>query len=574
MVFEVSLLSSSNSNKILIFDNRSVPETDRLVDCAQKRWPGASVLLVVKEKSSVTKEKRSRFHTYFRQTPMPLLRGLGLTLRLRKIKPNVILIRKHDLTFKFLFLIIVCMPIKTYLWRTQPNHKVSLSKINLKTLLTRPFNKANFLPSMISAFLPLLLLMLFLPGLLVKRCPREKKKSFYNLLKSNLQQGPAGDSPWLWAWLQVIMLWTFLFGSASQIKQPGRILVIRIDHIGDTINTVPLVRYLRDKYPKAHITVLCDSGYFFWKNCPLIDEVLVYGTNNKLFNRGRRKLRYFFRPFTYARTLRKKHFDLILDPVGRTETHILSYLAGPAKRLCSTYYPYELFDATIACRHYESVLHETLRVLSLVKPISDIGEEECKLDIWFEPCVQSQVQNYLQEKGLDRSKPVLGIHPGAVAVLRLWPIERFAAVAHELAARYNMQIVFFEPPDSHDMTNKFTTAISRNECSPVIVRNIDLSTLAAFISKCGLFICNDSGPAHLAAATKTPVVMIFGPGEYFRWQPLHPETEIVRKPMDCSPCSQDNCNDPKCIRAVGVDDVLQAAAKLICHFRPCDSWQV
>ena len=553
----------SSAKNILIIDNRLPPEHDQIVTFVQKQCPDAKITYLVKKTAGLQNNEKEQVQPYVRKSPISICSGIIVTLRIRKIKPDVILIRKHDITIKFLFLILMCMPIKVYVWRIHANAEVSISKINWRSLLIRPYNKPDFLISLICSFLPILLLITFLPILWLKNCSGTKKKKLWETLKSNQQQGPLGDSPWLWAWLQLVMLWVFVLGKSADAEHPSRILVIRNDHIGDAINTIPLVRHLRKEYPKAKITILCDAGFFVWENCPYVDEVLLYKTNNPLFNRVKKRASYVLRPFTFLTELRKRKFDLVFDPVGRTETHILSYLCGGSRRFGSTYYPYELFDVATSCRHYESELHETQRALSLAKPINEISDKECELEIWLKPQIQDQAKSYLAEKGIDREDKILGVHPGAVSPLRLWPIERFATVADKLAHEYDMKIVFFEPPDNVKMTKEFTSSLSPHGPKSIIVRGLDLPLLTAIISKCNLFLCNDSGPMHLAAATKTPMIAIFGPGEYYRWQPLHHDSAIVRKPFSCSPCSQNKCPIPQCTLQIEISDVLQAAEKLL-----------
>jgi ADP-heptose:LPS heptosyltransferase len=559
----MNLHLSSNTKKILIFHNGLAPKIDQIASFVKKEWPKAKILFITQKPAKIKDTRKPGVHLYSRKSTLSISEVFKLGLRLKQMRPHIILIRKHDLSLKFLLLILVCRPTKLYSWRARTSTKLTFSEINWRSFLIKPFNKKGFWMSLSCSLFPLFLLIALIPTLWLKRCSSIEKKQFWHLLKSNLQQGPLGDNPWLWACLQFIMLLVFLLGKKPKLKYPSRILVIRNDHIGDTINTTPLVKYLKKNYKKAHIVVLCDSGQFLWKDCPYIDEVLMYKTNNRLFNRDGRKFWYVFRPFTYLRTLRKNHFDLVLDPVGRTETHILSYLCGNARRFSNTYYPYELFDVTICCRHYESELHETQRVLSLVKPVHEITKRERDLDIWIKPQIKDWMQNYLELIGIKEQDNLLGIHPSAVSPLRLWPIERFASVACELAAKHNMKIMFFEPPDNPDMAEKFTSILSTLSYKATIVRGTDLLSLTALISRCNLFLCNDSGPMHLAAATKTPTVAIFGPGEYIRWQPQHPNSKIVRKSFICSPCSQNDCINPMCVLQVDIEDVIKAAGELL-----------
>jgi ADP-heptose:LPS heptosyltransferase len=208
-------------------------------------------------------------------------------------------------------------------------------------------------------------------------------------------------------------------------------------------------------------------------------------------------------------------------------------------------------------------LHESRRALTLVKPADKIERLDCQLEFWFNREAQSRTKSILEANHINGDKRLLGIHPGAISPLRTWPIERFADVGIELAKKYNMKIVFFEPLSNPDAANIFLSRLPVYDHNVITIKNVDLVSLTALISRCRLFLCCDSGPMHLAAATQTPMVAIFGPGEYWRWQPLHRRSTIVRKPMSCSPCSQNLCGEPQCILSVQVQDVLQAAEQIL-----------
>jgi ADP-heptose:LPS heptosyltransferase len=549
-----------NARRILLWCEKTCP--DSVVQSTKQLFPKSKILAVVKKEDRRHSPQIEHCHEYCRKNLISISAQIGLIARLRKIRWDVFLCRKHDISVKLLLGIILLRPQKLLLWKSTDN-EVILSGLLYRHLFLKPFQKKHLFLSFVAGLLPLGLLFLQLLLAPLKKASWASKKELLSIVKNNILRGPVADSPWLFGWLQVVMVQDFLFGRKNRNNMPLRILVIRIDHIGDAVNTVPMVRYLRKTYPGAKITILCDSGAFLWKNCPYIDEVLLYETNNSLFNRGRRHAACIFRPFTFSSELRRRKFDLVIDAVGRTETHILSYLCRGARRISSTYYPYELFDCDLKIRHYETCLHESARALALVKPAEKISRSDCQLEFWFDMAAQEKEKSILATNNIDGDRDLLGIHPGAMSQLRTWPIERFADVGAELAKKYNMKIVFFEPLGNPDATNIFLSRLPVYDNNVIIIKNVDLVSLTALISRCRFFLCCDSGPMHLAAATQTPMVAIFGPGEYWRWQPLHRRSAIVRKPMSCSPCSQNLCGEPQCILSVQVQDVLQAAERIL-----------
>jgi ADP-heptose:LPS heptosyltransferase len=551
-----------DAKRVIVWDRIAPLNAEPAVRMAKQIWPKSQVLVITNKVGDNVFKVQNRCHLYYRKSPISFLDGMCLIYRLKKFRWDVFLLKKHELSSRILFGILLLRPRNIFTYR-ESSEDIALSKLPIWRFLLKPYRKKFFGLSLLGMLLPLGLFLLQLPLILIKKTSWAEKRNIFYTIKNNVIQGPMGDSPWLFAWLQVVMLQTFLFDNKKNIDKPSRILVIRNDGIGDAINTIPLVRHLRGTYPEARITVLCDSCSFLWENCPYVDEILLYGTNNRLFNRGKKKLNYTFRPFTFLPQLLRRKFDLVIDPVGRTETHILSYLCRGARRIANTYYPYELFGNELSTRHYETQLHETRRVLAMVKPVNQISENECRLEFWFKPEILLKADHVLTANHIDKTDITIGVHPGAMSYLRCWPTERMAVVACKLARKHGMKILFFEPPDNVKATSDFIAKLTDMGAESVIIKEVGLNVLTAIIARCTLFICNDSGPMHLAAATQTPTVAIFGPGEYWRWQPLHPTSRIVRKPIICSPCSQNNCKDPQCILQVDIPDVLSAAESVL-----------
>jgi len=500
-------------------------------------------------------------HIVYRENPMRLLKGFALVQRLRKMQFAAVAVCKHELTLKILLGILVIWPNEILLLKGSANHTM-VQNMTSRELVQWLLKRRQKFHSFLIAVLPMLVLLLQLPCILIKFSSWSKKKALLRDIFLNLRQGPLADSPWLFMWLQVAMAHAFVFGGRKK-QRPQRILVIRIDHIGDNVNTIPLVRAIRSDCPNAHITILCDSSAFIWDNCPYIDEVLLYKTNNPFLNRSKKRLRWIFRPFTFYPRLRRRRFDLVLDPVGRTETHILSYLCMSARRIANSYYPYGLYDIEVPLRHYQTDAHEAIRALALWQDKNTITNDDRRLESWLTDIERADANRCFTSFGIAEGERRIGIHPGAMSKLRLWDIERFAYVAHTLHNSQGFRVVYFEPPDLKFMTTVFLQKLEKLGSSASVLRTENLRMLMALIAKCNIFLCVDSGPMHLAAAVNVPTVAIFGPGEYWRWQPLHSGSKIVRHPLYCAPCSQDSCQNPKCMSAVSADDVISTCKGLL-----------
>lgn len=547
---------------ILFCDNRSI-SINIVVRKILQKCPQCKILLLVRQQQRGSPPPLPpHCVVLYLNNPLSILAGLNLIRRFRRMRFDLIVINKHQLTLKILLEMLLMWPRGFIFFRGEMEY-ISMQKMTRLELLAWLLWKRQKITSFLIAIMPLLIMLCQIPLLLLCRQRWQGKKKILATIFKNIIRGPLADSPWLFMWLQVAMVLTFIFGGRKKKQWPQRILVIRIDHIGDNINTIPLVRALRSDCPDARISMLCDSSAFIWENCPYIDEVLIYKTNNPRINRGNKRLRWLFRPFTFYPQLRHRSFDLVVDPVGRTETHILSYLCISARRISNNYYPYTLYDIEVPLRNYEADTHEIVRALALWRSESKVTDEDTRLESWLFPDDLHNADIMFSSGGIAVGERIFGIHPGAMSALRLWPIERYAQISHFLQQNYSLRVVYFEPPGMEAATAAFIQEVRSLGSSAVVLRAKDLKNLMAMISRLELFLCVDSGPLHLAAAVNTPTVAIFGPGEYWRWQPLHKRSAIVRKPLDCSPCSQDQCVKPSCMLNIMVDDVLAACEKVL-----------
>lgn len=554
--------------RVLLFCNTYGTRVDSVVRLVLRKWPQCKILLVIKRQHGDSLPPMPlRCHVVYRDNPMPFCKGVAIIRRFGRMRFDVLSVFKQELTLKILLGMFLLRPRK-FLMVQGSAENIAVRRMTLRDLMKWILQKRQTFSSIVISIIPLIVLLCQLPMVLVRLSPWQNKKNLINLIFHNILHGPLADSTWLFLWLQVAMAHAFIW-AGKQSKTPQRICVLRIDHVGDNVNTIPLVRALRKDFPASHIAVLCDSGEFIWRNCPYVDEVLIYKTNNRLINRSGGRAAWMFRPFTFYRQLQKRRFDLVIDPVGRTESHIISYLCTAARRISNTYYPYELYDIEIPLRHYQTFTHETVRALALWQPEATITEDDTRLEAWLTDAERSEAESIFAAAGITGDKRCIGIHPGAVSRLRLWPIERFARVAHALCTKHSTQVVYFEPPGMEAMTATFVQELASMGSSAAIVHAASLRSLMALLAKCDLLVCLDSGPMHLVAAVNIPTVAIFGPGEYWRWQPRHNGSRIVRQPLDCAPCSQDTCCTPECMLKVHEEEVLAACELVLAQRLPC-----
>src|SRR5262249_16959224 len=145
-----------------------------------------------------------------------------------------------------------------------------------------------------------------------------------------------------------------------------------------------------------------------------------------------------------------------------------------------------------------------------------------------------------------------------------WMPERFAAVAEKLIER-GFQIVMTGTPTEEQRT-QLAAVQARTKHILASISSLTIGELVAAIADAKLFVGNDSGPAHIAAAVKTPLVVLFGPASSSRWRPWRAKSELVQNDFPCNPCAMYTCtafDEPECIRSITLDQVIKAIDKLI-----------
>jgi heptosyltransferase-2 len=179
-----------------------------------------------------------------------------------------------------------------------------------------------------------------------------------------------------------------------------------------------------------------------------------------------------------------------------------------------------------------------------------------------DPAASESVGRFLQANGIRDTACLVGIHPGGKPSRR-WPIERFVLLVQRLAKIKPLRFVVTGTPGERALFE----ALTRQNATAIVdsTGRFNFNELVAFIRRCNLFIANDTGPLHIAAALKRPLVAIFGPGEIVRYDPrnISDKAQVLYHRAACAPCNNYICKDPFCITAITVDEVCAAAQRML-----------
>ena len=333
-----------------------------------------------------------------------------------------------------------------------------------------------------------------------------------------------------------------------------KILIIRVDGIGDLLNSTPAISLLRENYPSAEITVLARP-----LNAPVlianpdVDRVLTFERDGE--HRGIKARLQFYRE------LRRERFQLVVAMQTAMWSHFVAFLSGAPYRL-GRYQ--KRFRSTLTHawhgKYPKGETHEVDRNLELVRLICE-GEGTRRLKFHLLHDEINSAKAYLESSGIRSDTSLIGIHPGGSSFDKRWPEKRYAELADRLAQQYNATILLLRGPEEEALTHNIQQAMQSNAIvhAPETIRE-----LGALLSCCNLVVCNDSGPMHLAAALEVPMVAIFGPTDHVAWHPLSENASIVRRDMPCWPCSAHKCKIGwECTKKLPVEPVWDATTTTI-----------
>ena len=331
---------------------------------------------------------------------------------------------------------------------------------------------------------------------------------------------------------------------------PQRILVIKLDHLGDVLLATPVFSNLRHVYPGAQIHALVGEwGAIVLRNHLDVDAIIQYDA--RFFRRSGQSthLREAARLF---RNLHREKYDLIIELRGDWLTAIFGLFKGSRYRLsrASLQIANRLGRAQFTGGHEVDRNLDVLRSVQISTPLREVTFHP-------HPTDKTWVDNYFNRLGVAETCCLIAIHPGSPVALKRWRPERFAAIADWLIARKNAHILFVGVRTEIPIIAAIQKQMRNDSIN--IAGQTTVSQLAEILKRCDLFLGNDSGPMHLAAAVATRTIGLYGPGHPQRFSPIGSHCQTIRRKPDCPPCMGTSCKfgGEGCMKEIEIGDVIQ-----------------
>lgn len=337
-----------------------------------------------------------------------------------------------------------------------------------------------------------------------------------------------------------------------------KILVLDLGGIGDVLLSLPAYKSLRQEFPQARI---------FFMGVPRVHE-LVTGLNIfdeiYLFDKKSRN------PFVNLKNiliLRWQRLNILINMrtlVSKDSAKKMRSLVrfirarktvGRNTAGRGDFFDLKIEEEDVGCKHELELNFDLIKTLGC----PDV-EKSIELDIHHRHF--EKIDEIFKRYHLNESDQIIGVNLGGMPSRR-WPLEYFAEFMENIDPKINAKFVVV----GSDYEKELAVRLYERTVAKFINISGKLKfwELAAFIKRCDIFVTNDTGTMHLAAALKTRLVAIFGPGDLQRYDPryLFSEVAVLYRKSECAPCNNFSCDDLKCLKMIHPGQVTAATHGLI-----------
>jgi heptosyltransferase-2 len=339
----------------------------------------------------------------------------------------------------------------------------------------------------------------------------------------------------------------------------GRLLLVRgTNWLGDTVMTLPAIRELRRLHPEARLAMVVRpwlAGFFRW--IPEVDEVVVFDVK-----KGAARWKEVRR---MGRELRRRRPDVFLCLQNAFEAALLARMSGAPERIGFAldgrkWLLTKHFNIPLELNRY----HQLYYYLHLIQrgglsPVDYLNDPGFKPDLAIRrtPDMQAIVKRWFERLDIPADEPVIGFHTGAYyGTAKHWLPDRYRELIRRLRREYRPHVLLFGAAGERQALTEIF-ADGKDDRIINLCGETSLEELIALIAHCHLFVSNDSGPMHVAAALQVPQIAIFGSTDPVATGPFSEHALPVKKPVECSPCFRRECPiDLRCFKAITVDEIF------------------
>lgn len=290
------------------------------------------------------------------------------------------------------------------------------------------------------------------------------------------------------------------------LSDQQNILVIHIAGLGLTTLSLPAIHSLRTQFPQSRLTVVTSTV--------AADLLKLSGYVDEILEVGRFKGSEFLSPRVIYRSakawneMRHNTYDLLIELSENTESRIIAESVNAHHRLRAGAKGMELLLRRIMgnlSRKPSPLIHLAHEYLKRIEPLG-VRPVDSEPKLQTDPAVDEQFEKLLRKFGWEFGEIMIGIHPGAGSPRLIWPLERFASVASRMINNFGARVLIFAGPSERGIAGKLAALLPAKRT--IEFQSPKLSEFASAAARLSVLIANHSGPAHVAAAVGTPVVVV------------------------------------------------------------------
>ena len=344
------------------------------------------------------------------------------------------------------------------------------------------------------------------------------------------------------------------------MRQGNHILIRGTNWIGDSVMSLAALRELRRLYPDDHLSLLVTpwvAGLFVDQE--IVDEIIPFESSGSFWKdliQLRGQLKRFQTAILFQNAFRAAVVTLfsgVPERIGYATDGRSPLLTRRARPRIKKLERHQIY-------YYLDLLHQTG-----LSPRNYLEEPDFKPDIHLKAPPEGirRAGEILEAAGPPSEGPLILLNPGAYyGPAKRWFTDRYAALADHLIDEVKADIVLIGSPEERTLADEIQT-LTRNPLK-IVTGQTDLPSLMGLMSRCRLFITNDSGPMHLAAALDTPQIALFGSTDEVATGPFSSKARVLHKHVECSPCLLRECPiDLRCFSRITVDEVYDAARAVL-----------
>jgi predicted lipopolysaccharide heptosyltransferase III len=348
----------------------------------------------------------------------------------------------------------------------------------------------------------------------------------------------------------------------QQLPHGARVFFIRLRNLGEAVLDTANLRALKRFRPDLEITTLVEAIYTdLYAADPDIQAMPLWrGASARRSSLSAR--------FDVVREIRRRRFTAVINLHGGPTSAQLTLLSGARYRAGAAHfrngYAYNMRIPPVEQITGRTNLHTVEYQFEQFHWLGLPGEAPEPTHLVVAPEFERTAFGKVGEAGVDPHKPYVVLAPTNEFYTKRWAPDRYAAIAEAMIQRGYQIVLTGAPTDEQRAQLRDVMEQCRHPLASL--SSLSIGELTAVIAGATLFIGNDSGPAHIAAAVKTPLAVLFGPASSVRWRPWRAPHELLQNHFDCNPCSMYTCeafDQPECIRSITIPQVMGAVDRLL-----------